>query len=49
MMLIFFSSEYQKLAVLKFFNNIKFIGTEIDFIIAKIINIKALRVKILRI
>lgn len=38
-----FSSEYQKLAVLKFFNNIKFNGTNIDFIIAKIINIKALK------
>lgn len=38
-----FSSEYQKLAVLKFFNNIKFNGTDIDFIMAKIINIKALK------
>lgn len=38
-----FSTEYQKLAVLKFFSNIKFNGTDIDFIIAKIINIKALK------
>lgn len=38
-----FSTEYQKLAVLKFFNNIKFNGTDIDFITAKIINIKALK------
>ncbi|RTY81031.1 TlpA family protein disulfide reductase [Flavobacterium sp. ZB4P23] len=38
-----FSTEYQKLARLKFFTNIKFDGTEIDFIKAKIINIKALK------
>ena len=38
-----FSHEYQKLATLKFFNNIKFNGTNIDFIIAKIINIKVLK------
>jgi thiol-disulfide isomerase/thioredoxin len=38
-----FSHEYQKLAVLKFFNNIKFEGTDIDFIKAKINNIKALK------
>ena len=38
-----FSREYQKLAVLKFFNNIKFEGTDIDFVKAKINNIKALK------
>lgn len=38
-----FSSEYQKLATLKFFNNIKFDGTDLDFTINKIINIKALK------
>ncbi|MDI5949829.1 TlpA family protein disulfide reductase [Flavobacterium yafengii] len=38
-----FSREYQKLAVLKFFNNIKFDGTDIDFIIAKITGIKAIK------
>ncbi|WP_144893808.1 TlpA family protein disulfide reductase [Flavobacterium tiangeerense] len=38
-----FSIEYQKLATLKFFTNIKFEGTDIDFITAKIMNIKALK------
>ena len=38
-----FSTEYQKLARLKFFNNIKFDGTDNDFITAKIRNIKALK------
>lgn len=38
-----FSHEYQKLAVLKFLNNIKFDGTDLDFIKAKIINIKAIK------
>ncbi|MGO4905138.1 TlpA family protein disulfide reductase [Flavobacterium sp. W20_MBD1_R3] len=38
-----FSREYQKLAVLKFLNNIKFNGTDLDFIKAKIINIKAIK------
>lgn len=38
-----FSSEYQKLATLKLFNNIKFDGTDIDFIIAKITRIKAIK------
>lgn len=38
-----FSHEYQKLATLKFFNNIKFNGIDIDFFTAKMINIKALK------
>lgn len=38
-----FSIEYQKLATLKFFNNLKFDGINTDFIDAKIIGIKAIK------